>query len=415
MKILLINKFHFPKGGSESYYFALGDALRSLGHEVIWFSMKDEKNVPCPQSGYFSRHVGLEEGQSALEKIRTALRFIYSPQAGRSIAALIEKEKPDVAHLNLVHRHLTFSIVNRLKKNDVPMVFTMHDLIALCPCYTMLSNGKVCDKCANGNPFYCVKNRCVRGSMFTSLLSTLEAVYLRLSRGYDKINLYIAPSRFLRDRLVKSGFSKSPVLYKCNFLAPDFVYERSDQPGGYLLYAGRLSPEKGLRTLLKAYVAAKPEADLYVAGDGPEREWAEQFVEKSGMGSRIRLLGHLDRASMADVMAKSRAIVVPSEWYENCPYSIMEAMGKGKPVVAADTGGIPELVKDGKTGWLFRAFDQAELEKALVKVVNMTDGEYEAMCQAALDEAVSRFDAKRYARDMVEIYEKLVSGEKVEG
>lgn len=411
MKVLLVNKFHYRRGGSETYYFALGEALRAMGHEVVHFSMQDERNEPCAQSEYFAAHVGFEAGQGARQKIASALRFVYSPAAGRRLDALIRAEKPDIAHLNLVHRHLTFSIVNALKRRGVPMVMTLHDYIPICPNYTMLSGGEPCERCMAGNPIHCLKRRCVRGSLLMSALSTLEALYLRASRGYDKIDQYIAPSRFMRSMLEKSRFSKSPVLHLCNFLPPGAARARVDAPGGYLLYSGRLSPEKGVRTLLKAYTETENCPELRVAGDGTERAWAESFVRERGLSARVKLLGHQGRAEMDALIAGARAIVVPSEWYENCPYSVMEAMAAGKPVLGARIGGIPELVEDGVTGLLFEPFSAESLRASLEALSDMGEEAYLRMCGAAADVAAERFDSERYARAITALYEALQAGQ----
>ncbi|MDD3333914.1 MAG: glycosyltransferase [Eubacteriales bacterium] len=408
MKVLLINKFLYPRGGSESYCFALADLLKAMGHQVIWFSMKDERNIPCEQSAFFADNVDFSGNQSPIQKIKGASRLIYSKENKARISALIEQEHPDVAHLNLVHRHLTFSIVDALKEHHVPMVFTMHDLIALCPNYTMLSHGSICERCSSGGYRPCIQQKCVKDSTLKSLLAALEARHIRRGHGYDQINAFIAPSQFLCDKLTASHFSTSPVIRMTNFLPLGTRYERQSDASGGFLYFGRLSHEKGVRTLVRAF--AHCEETLTLAGDGEEREWIAGFLRDNGMEGRVRLVGFQNKESMGALLSSARAVIVPSEWYENCPYTIMEAMSMGKPVLGSRIGGIPELVEDGKTGLLFEPFQEKSLLEALHRFAGLTDAEYAAMADASVAAAKSKFDAQAYGERLVRLYESVEQG-----
>ena len=150
MKILLVNKYHYVKGGSETYYFGLADLLTKLGHEVIYFSMADINNKPCEQEKYFVSNVDFNSNISTLQKVKAGFRVLYSFEAKKNISALIEQEHPDIVHINLVHRHITLSIVRAIKKYNIPIVFTIHDLNCVCPNHEMLVNGHVCEKCLHG-------------------------------------------------------------------------------------------------------------------------------------------------------------------------------------------------------------------------------------------------------------------------
>ena len=162
MKVLLINKFHYMKGGSETYYFGQADALKAKGHEVIFFSMDDERNVPCAQNKYFAPNVEYVDQQGFFNKVKAVKNFVYSTKAAQKMEELIESEHPDVAHIGLLHRQITFSVVSVLKKHNIPIVMTMHDLIFACPCYTMLVNGKPCEDCVDGSVLNCVKKKCIK-------------------------------------------------------------------------------------------------------------------------------------------------------------------------------------------------------------------------------------------------------------
>ena len=201
MKILLVNKYHYVKGGSETYYFGLADLLTKLGHEVIYFSMADSNNKPCEQEKYFVSNVDFNSNISTLQKVKAGFRVLYSFEAKKNISALIEQEHPDIVHINLVHRHITLSIVRAIKKYNIPIVFTIHDLNCVCPNHEMLVNGHVCEKCLHGRYSNCIKNKCVKGSTAKSTLAAIEATNYKRMKIYDDIDLYITPSYFYKKKL----------------------------------------------------------------------------------------------------------------------------------------------------------------------------------------------------------------------
>ena len=201
MKILLVNKYHYVKGGSETYYFGLADLLTKLGHEVIYFSMADINNKPCEQEKYFVSNVDFNSNISTLQKVKAGFRVLYSFEAKKNISALIEQEHPDIVHINLVHRHITLSIVRAIKKYNIPIVFTIHDLNCVCPNHEMLVNGHVCEKCLHGRYSNCIKNKCVKGSTAKSTLAAIEATNYKRMKIYDDIDLYITPSYFYKKKL----------------------------------------------------------------------------------------------------------------------------------------------------------------------------------------------------------------------
>ena len=167
MKILLVNKFHYLKGGSEKYYFTIADTLKAMGHDVVYFAMHDEKNIPCKQDKYFVSSVGVNSNFKG--KIKMALNMNYSKESYKKMNDLLDNEKPDVAILNLVHKQITLSIIPALKKHNVKIIWTMHDLITVCPSYTMIDgNGNICEKCLHGDFKQCYKNNCAHGSKLMS-------------------------------------------------------------------------------------------------------------------------------------------------------------------------------------------------------------------------------------------------------
>ena len=196
MKILLVNKYFNMHGGSETYFFGLAELLRQAGHEVIFFAMQDEKNLPCEQSAYFVSNVEFNGELTATQKLKAAFRMVYSFEAKKKISALIEKEKPDIIHINLFHRVLTASIVDAAKKHGIPVVLTMHDLNCVCPNHVMLDHGKICEACLHGNYWNCVKRVCFKDSRAKCLMAAIESDFNKRSGLYRKIDLFITPSEW---------------------------------------------------------------------------------------------------------------------------------------------------------------------------------------------------------------------------
>lgn len=403
-----MNKFHYRKGGSETYYFALADLLKSAGHTVLFFAMQSEKNEPCEQEQFFVSNVEYNGPQGAASQLKSAAKLLYSFEAKKKFAQLLEQEKPDVVHLNLVHRQITLSIVDVCKKMGVPVVFTQHDLICVCPNYTCLAPDGICEDCLSGHFGSCIKKGCVKGSKAKSLLAAAEARLYRMMGTYNKIDCYITPSAFCKTMLEKGGFTKQPIVHLANFLPPDTEYRAFPAQSQRFLYLGRLSAEKGPTALLHA-LAQCPNAQADIAGDGPQMDELLELAQKLGVQDRVRFLGFLTGRSLRDALESCKALVIPSECYENCPYSVMEALAAGKPVIGSRSGGIPELVQEGKTGYTFERGDAAALADAMTRLLALSSDAYNAMCENAVAFAQNTFKAERYLQQITALYEQLTT------
>lgn len=406
MKILLVNKYHYVRGGSETYYFGLAELLCKAGHKVIFFAMQDEKNFPCEQSEYFVSNVDFNGILSFRDKVAAATRMVYSVEAKKKISALIKKERPDIVHINLFHRVLTASIVDAAKKYHIPVVLTMHDLNCFCPNHTMLDHGKICEACLHGNYLNCVKRVCFKGSRVKCLMAAIESEYNKLSGLYNKINLFITPSEFYRKKMIESGLTNSKILCLRNFL-PENRFETEKFIGGtYYLYFGRLSEEKGVMTLLKA-VQNVPDIQLEIAGAGPMEQELQDYVRNKNMEDRVHFNGFLSGKTLFDTIARAKCIVLPSEWYENGPYSIMEAMAAGKPVIVSSEGGLPEIVENGKNGFICEAFNPKSLAACIRKIEQLDDGQYAQMVSNASTKANQMFRPDQYLKKLISEYQRL--------
>ena len=402
MKVLLVNKFHYRKGGSETYYFTLAEALKARGHEVIFFAMQDEKNLPCEQSEYFVSNASVNGGIKS--KLNMLLHMTYSKEAYAKMKKLLRAEQPDLVILNLVHKQITLSIIDAIKEHDpkLPIFWTMHDLIAVCPAYTMRDGSdQICEKCLDGDYSHCVKNKCIKGSSLMSVLSAYEAGYIRKRKWYDQVDLFICPSEFYRQKLLAGNFTKSPIVTMRNPLPLDTVYELSEENQDYILYFGRLSPEKGVKTLIEA--AKQCGFHLMILGTGPQEEELKACSEGC---ANIEFKGFQTGEALRNYVKNSKCVVLPSEWYENGPYSAMEAMALGKPLIVSDFGGLPELVEDGVNGYIFNGTAE-NLAESICRLKNLSEEEYGKMAQSSLKRAKEMFSPEEYVEGVESYYRQI--------
>jgi glycosyltransferase involved in cell wall biosynthesis len=363
MKILQINKFFYRRGGAEAYMLDLSAYLRAQGHEVIEFSMQHPNNLASPYSHYFIKNIDLSKREGFFKDIFKAGHLLYSRAAAKNLEALIKAEKPDIAHLHNFYFQLTPSILRILKKYRIPMVWTMHDYKLICPNYKLFTQGQVCERCKQYKYYNCFKFKCLKNNRAFSLLATLES-YLHnwFLKSYGLIDLYISPSKFLQAKVSQWGIEPAKVKQLYNFInLADF--KPAEEVGDGLLYFGRLAEEKGLMTLL---VAAKelPEIKLTIVGTGPLKKQIEQYSQDNKLAN-VKLIGHTTGQPLYDLIKQARLVILPSIWYENNPISVLEAMALAKPVIGSNLGGIPELVLDKQTGWLFQPGQTADLVRII--------------------------------------------------
>ena len=403
MRVLMVNKFHYIVGGSETCYFSMKQLLQERGHTVIDFSMADERNAPSPYSGYFAPNVDYHARNGLGRRIAMARDFVYSPEAKRKFERLVRDTRPDLVHLHMFSHQISPSILDVIKKYRLPAVYTAHDLQLLCPNYKMLHHGTLCEACLHGKVFSCVRNRCVMDSFGKSALSALENKVHR-SRGiYDVIQYLIMPSEFYRQKFLEAGYAPERLKHIPNFLnlqpLKDPIREKKEP---YILYAGRLSEEKGLRTLLRAVEGT--DISLRIAGTGPmEEEIKSSLGGQSPRGAR--LLGFLRGPALADELSRASALVLPSEWYENGPYAAIEALRCGRPLIGSRIGGIAEMIRGN--GWLTAPGDAGGLRSAMRAALSASDAQWKSMSDASLRLYSARHTARRFTEKLGEVYARL--------
>ena len=400
MRVMLVNKFHWNKGGSEKYYFELGQLLKEHGHEVAYFSMNNEKNIKTGDKEYFVDEIDL----NTVSKLK-ALDVIYSKANYKKMIEAIEDFKPEVIHVNNFQRQLSASIIKAANDKKVPVVFTAHDVQAICPAITMQDlDGNVCEKCTGGKYLNCIKKSCNKGSRAKSIIGALEGYYYRRKKIYTEgIAKIITPSEFVRDKFIKDGQNREHVICIHNYInINDYDVETTDK--NYVFFFGRLSKEKGAKNLVKAFLKCS-KGSLYIAGDGPEKDEIIKIINNNKMQERIKLLGFLKKEEIINYISKSKFVVVPSTCNENCPYSVIEALAVGKPVIASNNGGIPELVVNNENGFTYKYDDINELTEKMN--ILFEDENLVKKFSKKAKELSKKYDKEEYYKKIEKIYKSV--------
>lgn len=370
MKILLINKYFFLRGGSETSYFNTAKILRRNGHQLSFFSMSHPLNFQTDDSKYFIPEVDFDKPSTLAEKLKFTAGILYSSEAKKKLSTLIDRASPDIVHLHNIHHQISPSILHTLKKRGLPVVMTLHDYKMVCPVYTLLNRGQVCERCAGKKFFNCAVYRCCKGSFAKSILNTLE-MYLHhtILHIYEQIDVFISPSRFLKNKLEEMGF-KGDMHHLTNFVDPEDFVPSYSWEGNTILYFGRLSREKGISTLLQAVHGLPVVCKIF--GEGPEKGGIKKEIEELG-AANVVMCGFVSQDRLRKEIQKSMFVVLPSQWYENNPFSILESFALGKPVIGSKIGGIQELIEDYKTGLTFEPGNAEELKKNILYLINNSE------------------------------------------
>lgn len=403
MRILLVNKFHYLRGGSEKYYFELAKLLKSHGHTVAFFSMKNENNIKTGDREYFVDEIDMNTG-SKFE----ALNVIYSKKNKALMEKALEEFKPDIVHINNFQRQLSASIIDAVKEKNIPLIMTAHDLNPICPASIMLYNGEVCEDCITKGYTSCIKKKCIKNSMLKSVLGYIEKKYYDLHKIFCKIDCIISPSEFNKNQLLKGKL-------KCNDITVihNFVNEtkKTDYAlGDCAFYFGRLSREKGILNLVEA-INNIPSARLIIAGDGPEKENIQAYIKEHKLENRITLLGYLNQNDIRENIRKCRFVTVPSICFENCPYSILETMEIGKPIIGSKIGGIPELIKDDVNGYTY-AYDCVDDLTDKLKILFENDEKVNEFSNNSKRLYKENYSAEAYYNKLMTVYNKYINTDK---
>lgn len=337
MKIVLVNKFWYARGGAEKVAILTKELLEQAGHTVEIFGMRHPDNIFTNK--YFTDFIDYNSA-SLWQKIKFGARAIYNKQAADNFEKLLRDFQPDVVHFHNIYHQLSCSIIGVAHRLKIKTVMTLHDYKLISPNYNLYHHGDVAQECMGGKYYRCLVHNCMENKS-ESVLATIEAYFVDLM-GYKKmISEYLSPSEFLRAKFLEAGFGVSQIEVLPNPLrATEFVSLVSQ--GEYVGYIGRLAQEKGLEYLL-AVAELLPEINFKIAGSGPNQKELEHLIEKNKI-SNVELVGQKHGADLQDFITRSRIMVVPSVWHENAPMSVAEAKAHGKVVIAFAMGGISEIL-----------------------------------------------------------------------
>ena len=360
--ILNVSQNYHVRGGSDRYFFTLAKLLQKHGHRVVPFTAANSNNEASEWERYFPRGADFEHPGAG-----DLLRFLYSHDAVKSVQRLLKDTDINLAHFHIYYGKLTASILEVLKKDGIPLIQTLHEYKLTCPVYSHLSNDQICEACEGKHFWRALPKRCNRGSFTRTALSVTESYVSKMLGAVSKFDHFISVSHFLRKKMITHGIPEDKISTVHNFvdvsdITPNFSV------GDYILYFGRVHQSKGIMTLIEA---ALPLTDvpIYIVGDGEAMPEVQRIIEQNGC-QHIHLLGFKQGDELRELILNSICTVLPSEWYENCPMSVLESYAYGKPVIGADIGGIPELIVDDVDGFLVPSGEQEALRERLLWMSN---------------------------------------------
>lgn len=398
--LLSINNYHYLRDGSEAVYLEHNRLFDAAGWQVVPFAMQHPNNLASPWSEHFVTEIEFGNDYSLRQKLARIPKVVYSFEARKKLKRLLEIVRPAVGHCHSIYHHMSPSILSVLKQQQIPTVMTLHDLKLACPAYHMFRRGEICERCKGGRLHNVVTQRCVKDSIPLSAVVMSEALLHGALQSYEKnVDRFVVPCRYYQDKLVEWGWDAKRFVHIPNFVdatgyTPDY------SAGKTFLYFGRLSPEKGLITLIKA--AAKAKVPVSMAGDGPQLEELRAVAQQEG--ADVAFLGHLSGEHLHTAVRAARATVLPSEWYENAPISMLESYALGKPAIGAAIGGIPELIPNESVGASFTSKSVDDLAVALRRFADMPDAKVQEMGRGARQLVEQEYSAARYVERIRDLY-----------
>lgn len=409
MKVLLIDVYNYNKGGAETVCFNTGALLQQHGHDVIYFTLKWKENNPSPQEKYFPE--SKESRTGPLKQIKNVINYFYHFEAAKKIETLIIKEKPDLAHIHLMWGQITSSILPILKKYNIPIIYTVHDYRLICPAYTFRNGkGNICEDCKGKHFYKCFTNKCTKDNWVMSAVMATEQ-YFR--------NRFFYPLNFIDGLIYVSNFAleihekymplikdkQHITLYNFSKSITDYPKQISSEK--YYLFLGRLSYEKGIETLIKAF-KVRPNLNLKIAGTGPLEP---ELKAKTKELKNIEFLGYKKGKELEALISKAYMVIVPSEWYENNPMSIIESYAVGTPVIGANIGGIPEIIQENATGFIFESGNVNDLISSIDKAENQNEEQYKKLSQGSIDFAKNYLSVDNYWKKLIDFYSQVLYSE----
>ena len=403
--LLAINNYFYRRGGAEAIFLDQIDMFERAGWRSVPFSMQHPNNLETEWSSHFIPEIEFGRQSSLLTKVEHSLEVIYSRKARAQLSGLIDQIRPDIAHAHNVYHHISPSIFPLLKKRGIPTVLTAHDLKLACPAYKMLSPQGICEKCKGGRIYNVLANRCMKESVALSGLVMVETAVHRMFGLYrNYLDRIIVPSLFYKAKLIEWGWPSEQLIHVPNFVDQSITDNPAvSDEGDYFLFAGRLAPEKGIATLIRAAGLSKQR--LRIAGTGPDESALRTLAQD--VGADVDFLGYLTGGALHQAIAGAKALVLPSEWYENAPVSLLEAYALGRPVIGTNIGGIPELIKNGETGLIAQPLDAENLAQVLTAMNDLPTSARQEMGERGRDWVSREFSQGAYLERTTALYREL--------
>lgn len=401
--LLSINNYYYRRGGAEVVFLEQNRLLEKTGMQIVPFSMQHKKNDYSKWSNYFIDEIEYGNQYSFFKKAKNAFNSIYSFDAKEKLKRLTEIIQPQISHSHNVYHHISPVIFKVLKEMEIPTILTLHDLKIACPAYKMLTHDGICERCKGGKNWNVCAHRCIKNSFPLSLLIWMEKIIHDSFKSYENhVDKFIVPSKFYIQKFTEWGWPKNRFTYIPNFVDVN-SFKPQGEPGETFLYFGRLGPEKGIETFIRALALSKEKG--IIVGTGPEELKLKSLAEK--LKADIIFTGYCKGSDLQNQISLAKAIVIPSEWYENAPMSIMEAYSMERPVIGADIGGIPELIKTGETGLTFPSKNIEALSEQLNTFSNLSQNKIRMMGKAGRNWMIDNFTAEHYIERLLSLYKSL--------
>lgn len=409
MKVLSVNQFYGLNGGSDRCFHDWNRVLAEHGHQFVPFAMRADNDFPSEYRDFFVSNVQFFDGKKSLrESLKIATRIIYFLEARRKVTKLVELTKPEIAHLHIIYHQLSPSILPAIKGFGIPIVQTLHDYKRICPTYHLASHDRICERCKKHKYYHAVLQRCNRGSFTASLLNCIEMYVHKALQIYERnVDLFISPSHFLKDKMLEFGFKPKRFEVVPNFIVLD-GYEPNYEGDSYFVHFGRLVRVKGLMTLMEAMSLLKSKKlQLYIIGRGYMQPEMEAYCKERGMDN-VKFLGWKSGEELKELIRKSLFTIMPSEWYENYPLSLLESLAMGKPVVVSNIGGMPEMIVDGVDGLICKPGDPEDIAE---KIDHLFANRHRLpeMGRAAREKMEREYTPERYYGRVMKLYRSLLS------
>lgn len=386
MKVVIVNNRYFLSSGPERYMFRITEELEARGHTVVPFSIKSQKNRPTPYESSFADPPGGQDTpyfRGMNFSLKTAFgvvtRLFYSSHVRKKLSTVLAQEKPDVVYLLHHYNKLSPSVIDACKEHGIRVVMRLSDYFLVCPQAHLLCKGTVCDRCiTTGNYFHATANKCIMNSRVGSLLKSAALTYQhKILKIYSKVDTIICTNEFMQETLKRANLLQDKNIVCLPTPMPEWqpaATEPASHP--YFMYLGRVTVEKGVDLLLKAYCQSKVYENglrLHIAGSKKE-DMEEEFLklltaeERTIIDAHVDFCGFLGPKEVNEELSKALFTVHPSRWVENLPNTILEAFSHHKPVITANVGSLPYVVKDGVNGLLYEYNNIESLKECIVKL-----------------------------------------------